>query len=226
MKSGYEEKIIRLLTVPPDILFRESYFNSAILLLLVLHNGEYHFVFEKRSSRIRQGSEICFPGGMFESDQDGSFQETALRETSEELGIPLDKLKSLGQLGILITPQGVLVEGFLGIGEISLDEIKTDPGEVEYVFSVPVSFFEEREPEKYYTQVTSSPVHINENGHEEVLFPTKELNLPEKYHSPWKGRKHNIYVYRYQEEVIWGITAAFIYNFIQKYKALLNGERI
>lgn len=226
MKPGNMEKLVDLFSHHPDIMFRDSYFNSAILLLLVLHKGEYHFVFEKRSSHIRQGSEICFPGGMFDPAHDHDFQQTAVRETSEELGISLDKIRIIGRMDTLVTPQGVLVEGFLGIAKIRFDEIKINQREVDYVFTVPLSFFEEQEPNRYQVGITINPVRINENGKEEILFPAKELQVPDKYCSPWRGRKHNIYVYRYNGEVIWGITAAFIYSFIKRYRAQLNVERV
>jgi len=226
MKPGNMEKLVDLFSHQPDIMFRDTYFNSAILLLLVLRNDEYHFVFEKRSSHIRQGSEICFPGGMFDPAHDQNFQHTALRETSEELGIPREKIKIIGRTDTLITPQGVLVEGFIGISKSSFDEIKIDQREVEYVFTVPVSFFEEQEPDRYELGITINPIRINDNGKEEILFPAKELKLPDKYHSSWRGRrKHNVYLYRYNGEVIWGITAAFIYSFTKRYKAHLNVER-
>jgi len=96
---------------------------------------------------------------------------------------------------------------------------------VAYVFSVPLTFFLNQEPERYQTEIIINPVRINKLGETEILFPAKELKVPEKYSTPWKGRKHNVYVYRYQDEVIWGITAAFIYSFIQKYKTLLNREQ-
>lgn len=198
MKPDDLERLASLFSGPGDIMFRDSYFNSAVLLLLVLQDGEYHLVFEKRSAEIRQGNEICFPGGMFDPVQDRDFQQTAVRETSEELGIPANKIKVIGKMDTLIAPQGVLVEGFLGVADISLDEISADPREVAYVFSVPVSYFERAEPEKYQTEIIVNPVRINEDGKEEMIFPAKELKLPDKYHRPWQGRKHNVYVYRYQ----------------------------
>ncbi|MEL7564860.1 MAG: CoA pyrophosphatase [Dehalobacterium sp.] len=225
MKPGNMKKLADLFSHQPDIMFRDTYFNAAILLLLVLRNDEYHFVFEKRSSHIRQGSEICFPGGMFEPAHDQDFQHTAVRETSEELGIPANKIKIIGRTDTLITPQGVLVEGFIGISKSGFDEIKFDRSEVEYVFTVPLSFFERQEPDRYELGITINPTRINENGKEEVVFPAKALEVPEKYQSPWRGRKHVVYVYRYKGEVIWGITAAFIYSFIKKYKMQLNVER-
>lgn len=217
MKPVDLEKIKKLLPACPSVMFRDHYFNSAILLLLILDGGEYHFIFERRSSHIRQGREICFPGGMFDPEKDQDFQQTAVRETSEELAIPFDKIKILGRMDTLLTPQGVLVEGFVGTADVRFEEIKTDPREVEYVFSVPVAFFAQQEPEKYQLDIMVHPFRINENGKEEILFPAKELQVPDKYSSPWQGRKHNVYVYRYRGEVIWGITAAFIYSFIKHY---------
>ncbi|MCR6544408.1 NUDIX hydrolase [Dehalobacterium formicoaceticum] len=219
MKHCNIEEFSELFSEPSDIMFRERYLNSAILLLLVFRCGEYHFVFEKRSSQIRQGGEVCFPGGRFDSALDRNFQQTAIRETAEELGITDDKIRVMGKLGTLITPHSVLVEGFLGLAEISFEEIITDPQEVEYVFSVPVSFFEKQVPEEYLLDITINPCRIDENGQKEILFPAEELQVPGKYHAPWQGRKHKVFVYRYQGEVIWGITAAFIYSFIQKCQA-------
>ena len=69
------------LPVVPGINGKEEYFNSAALVLLMLVNEEYHFVFEKRAANIRQAGEICFPGGKFDPDQDASFLDTAIRET-------------------------------------------------------------------------------------------------------------------------------------------------
>ena len=56
------------------------------------------------------------------------------------------------------------------------------------------------------------PMLYNEKGNREILFPAKELGLPEIYHVPWKGREASVYVYRYEDITIWGITAAIIYE--------------
>ncbi len=225
VKNCNIEKLAELFSEHTDIMYRDRFFNSAILLLLIYRQGEYHFVFEKRSSHIQQGGEICFPGGRYDPSLDRNFQQTAVREAAEELGILADKIRVLGKLGTLVTPLGVLVEGFLGLAEISFEEIVSDPREVEYVFSVPVSFFEQEKPQEYQLDISINPSRIDENGQKEILFPAEELQVPEKYHGPWQGCKHKVFVYRYQGEVIWGITAAFINSFIQRCQAQKN-ERI
>ncbi|ATW25046.1 NUDIX hydrolase [Candidatus Formimonas warabiya] len=216
MKHEDLEKLREKLPAQPGIMGRENFINSGIMILLVLVDGEYHFVFEKRGPSIRQGGEVCFPGGLFDPAQDRDFLDTALRETKEELGIAREKIGVLGRTDTLITPQGVLVEGFVGVGDFDPGEVRVDPREVAYVFTVPVSFLEKVKPEEYQVQVMVHPRGINEAGDEEIFFPAKELHVPEKYDTPWKGRKHRVYVYRYGQEIIWGITAVFIRDFLHK----------
>ena len=47
----------------PTLLDREDHVNTGVLMLLKFLNNEYHFVLEERQLEIRQGGEICFPGG-------------------------------------------------------------------------------------------------------------------------------------------------------------------
>ena len=203
----------------PGILHREEYINTAVLVLLVFMEGEYHFVFQKRGPLIRQGGEICFPGG-FHDPEDGSPEQTAVRETVEEMGIPAHKITVLGRLDTLIAPMGAVVEAFVGVADIrGLEEIRANAEEVEYVFSVPVSYFENNEPEKFPVLMQMHPARIDEKtGEEVVLFPAGELGLPERYSRPWGGMKHTIYVYRVKENTIWGITAMFIVDVVRKLK--------
>jgi 8-oxo-dGTP pyrophosphatase MutT (NUDIX family) len=69
--------------------------------LVIIHfNIEYTptVIFTKRSSSLRNhAGEISFPGGRV-SDQDGSIIETAIRETFEEIGLPIQKEKIIGCL--------------------------------------------------------------------------------------------------------------------------------
>ncbi|AET66434.1 NTP pyrophosphohydrolase [Desulfosporosinus orientis DSM 765] len=203
----------------PGINGKEEYFNSAVLVLLMLMDEEYHFVFQKRSATIRQAGEICFPGGKFDPDKDSDFKETALRETSEELGVPYDKICIVGVLDTVISNMGTTVDAFLGILNIkNLEELNINPSEVERIFSVPVSYFEETEPEIYQVCISAQPSYINEAGEEVVLFPAKELGLPERYTKPWGNSVNKIYVYRVAGETIWGITARLIRDVISRIK--------
>lgn len=199
-----------------DILGREEAFNTAVIIPLVSVNDDLSLLFEKRAKNIRQGSEICFPGGMFDKEVDNNYLDTAIRETNEELGIEKDKIRNIGKLGSFVNVNNVIVESFVAELKInSLDEIETDPKEVERIFTVPISYFKQNKPGEYNVKIEASPYKINENGEKTILFPTEELNLPRRYHKPWGQRMRKIYVYKYDGEIIWGITAFLTKEFIK-----------
>lgn len=205
----------------PGINGKEEYFNSAVLVLLMVVGEEYHFVFEKRAATIRQAGEICFPGGKFDSDKDSDFRDTALRETVEELGINLEKLTIIGTLDTVVGTMGVTVDAFLATIDIhSLDDLSINLDEVEKVFTVPVSYFENTEPEVYKVNLSVQPSYISPTGEEVITFPTKELGLPERYTKPWGNKIGNVFVYRVAGETIWGITARIIRDVTAKINSL------
>lgn len=213
------KKLQKALPVLPGILGRAEYFNSAVLVLLVLIDKEYHFIFQKRCPTIRQGGEISFPGGEFNPLEDTGLQKTAIRETVEEMGICEDKITIIGNLDTFLAPLGAVIQAFVGIAKISsLDEIQINKDEVEYAFTVPVAYFEENEPERYQALIKIHPSYTDAQGHEHTLFPAKELGIPERYSKPWGNHKYNLYVYKVNNEVIWGITARFIHDLVNKLK--------
>ncbi len=201
----------------PGILRKEKYFNSAVLIPLIFLNGEYSLLFEKRAVDIRQGGEICFPGGEYDSLLDKSYIDTAIRETVEETGIEKAAIELLGQLDTFIGPMGVTVDPFIAIINIKdINDLPFDKNEVEKLFTVPISFFVNNPPEIYYVKLKFHPEEIDKNGNTIITFPADELKLPSKYSKPWHGKKHEIFVYKTNGEIIWGITAELIREFIDK----------
>ncbi len=197
----------------PGILGKNEFFNSAVLIPFVFMNNEYHLLFEKRAANIKQGGEICFPGGRVEKT-DSSTIETALRETFEEIGIKKNKINVIGKLDILFGPRGVLVEPIIAEIKINnLNELSIDKSEVEKTFLVPLSFFENNEPEHF--KIHSSVTHkcYNSTGEEE------ELILPNNFgNDTYYKSIRDVLVYKTNDEVIWGITARLIYEVISKTK--------
>jgi len=199
----------------PELIDKDELFNSSVLIPFVKVDDEYHLLFEKRAANIRQGGEISFPGGEFDKDEDVSPEQTAVRETVEELGIDKSKIKVIGQLGILQVP-GVVVNAF--VAEVDLDDINKisfDKTEVEKIFTVPVSFFKENPPETYHINLEAHPYYIDESGKKIDLLPVEKLNLPPRYSKPWGRFKRKVYVYRFNDEVIWGITAALVKKVVE-----------
>ena len=194
----------------PGILGKEEYFNSAVLVPLFLVEGEYHLLFEKRAASIRQGGEICFPGGEIE-EKDADCIEAAIRETEEEVGISREDIKIVGRMDTLIGPRGITVEPI--VAELSISDANNciiDKTEVEKIFSVPVHYFEENKPKVYKVLSRINYKMFNEEGEEESLIPTdsKEKSYTENI--------REVLVYKVNGEVIWGITAKLVYEIVRK----------
>ena len=129
-------------------------FNSAVLIPLIHINDEYHLLFQKRANNIRQGGEVCFPGGEFDPEKDRDFLETAVRETIEEIGIKKDDIEIIGEMDTLVAPMGVTVDPFVGVLNINdLDKLNIDQTEVDRVFILPVSYFLSNNPSEYYVNL-------------------------------------------------------------------------
>ena len=183
---------------------------------LILIDGEYHLLFEKRAKGIPQEQEICFPGGKVEPDLDPTVEEAALRETEEELEIPREHLAVIGRMDAVLTHWGGVIDVVLGtIDTDAALGCRPNPDEVGRAIVAPVRYFVENPPEEYTIRVEYQPSYVDENGTEHVLFPARELGLPERYWKPWPRPAHSVYAYRYDGETIWGITAGLTRRFVE-----------
>jgi len=207
------ENITLALANSSEILGKDKYFNSAVLVPIVEIDNKFHFLFEKRANHIRQGGEVSFPGGEFDIKKDQGLRQTALRETVEELGIPSEKIKIIGRVGTLVAPMGVTVDAFVCLLLVqSLDELKIDTDEVEKVFAVPIEHFLKKKPDEYTVKLEIHPSYVDEKGKQVELLPVQKLGLPERYSKPWKNGFHRVLVYNSTEEIIWGITAEIVFE--------------
>jgi len=211
------KKLVENLPKKPGVMARDRFFNSAVLIPLIKIEKKYYILFQKRASHIRQGGDICFPGGKFE-ENDKSYKHTALRETKEELGIESKDIKILGQLDTYVAPIGAVVESYVGkVKKKAFENMKIDKNEVEKTFLIPVDFFKENKPMEYTLKYEVHPFTIDESGEKQIHFPVEELNLPQMYHKPWGHKKHKVWVYKYKNEVIWGLTSVIINDLIKKF---------
>lgn len=218
MKKKNLEKLISNLPQTPSVLGRDRFFNSAVLIPIVKIKKDYYILFQKRAANIRQGGDICFPGGGFEKDLDKSFLDTALREIDEELSIKKDDISILGQLDTYVTPTGAIIEPFIGkVKKKAIKNMIIDENEVERTLLIPIDFFKKTKPLEYTLSHEIQPYRFDKDGNKEILFPVEELGLPDAYKKPWGNKKHKIWVYQYDGEVIWGITSVIIRDLIQKY---------
>ena len=82
--------------------------DAAALLLLYPHDGAWHVPLTVRGSRLRKHTgQISLPGGGVDPGE--SFETTALREASEELGVVPASVRVIGRL----TPLHIPVSGYL-----------------------------------------------------------------------------------------------------------------
>lgn len=172
----------------------------AVLVPILYEPGkEPTILFETRASTLRhQPGEVCFPGGRREGEE--SYVQCALRETEEELGIPPSAVEVVGQLDFLLHARGFPVYPILGrisAGDLRWDRVNTD--EVAEVFQVPVSFFEENQPQRWtYPLIPQFPED----------FPFELLNVSRE--KPWRERSMDVPVFLYEGHVIWGLTARIL----------------
>lgn len=215
----YSALISKKISKEPEIIGRDRYLNSAVLIPIVELDGIEYLLFQKRSQKVRQPGEVSFPGGHYEFQKDNGFLATALRETCEELGIEKKKIRVLGKLGTYVGPMGVIVEAFIGKLNISsLKELKIDAEEVDRIFILPIDFFINTEPLVYFSRVELHPKIKNEEGEIIDLLPVKKLGLPDRYAFPWTKGKHRVFIYKNDEETVWGITAELVYELVNKLK--------
>lgn len=208
MNDKLIKKILNTLPEDPGIMNSSDYPRSSVLAALFEKDGEPHLIFQKRNSRIRQGGEICFPGGRFEKEKDSNMLDTAVRETIEEMGIERDKIEVIGQTDTLVASMGAIIHCYLGELKIkALDELDFNRDEVERVFSVPLRWFMENPPAEYTVQIEIKPKYKDAQGKDVILLPVEELGLPDRYRDSWGRGNRKIFVYKHSGEVIWGITA-------------------
>lgn len=85
-------------------------------------------------------AQVGFPGGRLEDD-DPDMVYTALRETYEEIGVPIEKIEVLKALSLMyIPPSNFTVYPFLGIARQTPNFVKQD-SEVEDLIAVKLSDF-------------------------------------------------------------------------------------
>ena len=111
---------------------------SAVLILLYPYNGDINFILTERTNEVQHHKgQISLPGGAWEKGE--HLHETALRETEEEIGIPIDKIEIVCELTpLFVKVTGYLIHPFIGYIH-QKPNIALDPNEVKNVFTSSIS---------------------------------------------------------------------------------------
>jgi 8-oxo-dGTP pyrophosphatase MutT (NUDIX family) len=114
---------------------------AAVMMLFYPKNEKTHLVLIVRNAYNGvHSSQIAFPGGKYETF-DAGFEETALRETHEEVGILPEKIEVIKSFSpMYIPPSNFLVHPFLGIAKEELS-FYPDAREVAGIIELPLSTF-------------------------------------------------------------------------------------
>ncbi|WP_227934867.1 NUDIX hydrolase [Alkalihalobacillus deserti] len=193
----------QLINRKPGILGSSDSMKSAVILPLVYVNQELSILFEVRSKTLtKQPGEICFPGGKIDPS-DLNPQAAAVRELSEEIGIAESEVEIVAPLDILVTPFRGIIYPFVGIFN-NLKDIRINAFEVDHIFTVPLSFFENYQPLKHTMRMKFEP---NEG------FPLEKIANKRSYTNRYSDFPESFYYY--ENYVIWGLTARILTHFIE-----------
>lgn len=104
-------------------------------------NNQTKFVLILRNTyKGVHSAQVAFPGGKLET-QDASLQDTALRETFEEVGVPINTIQIIKKTSqVYIPPSNFYVQPFIGISKKIPKFIKQDD-EVKAVIEVDLEHF-------------------------------------------------------------------------------------
>lgn len=193
----------RLISHKPTILGSKEFSKYAVMVPLIQKEDGVHVLFEVRSLELRrQPGEICFPGGRIDA-QDPNEKSAAIRETIEELGIEKEDISNVYPLDFMISPFGMMIYPYAGLINRP-EKIQPNPKEVGEIFTVPLSYFMNNDPEIY---------HVNFKVEPEENFPFDLIVGGENYN--WRTRALDEYFYVYEEKAIWGLTARILAHFIE-----------
>ena len=161
---------------------------ASVMILLYNKNEAWHTVLMRRTSRFKNDKhkgQVSFPGGQAEPT-DADKAATALRETEEEMGLPVSSMNVLGALSPLYIPvSNFLVQPFVAYAKNTPDFIP-DGNEVEAIIETPLSALLAKENLK-----------------------KKDLVIPEGF------KLNDVPYFDVGGNVVWGATSMIISEFIQ-----------
>lgn len=116
----------------------EPYKKAAVLIPLCVVNDKVSLLYTLRAPHMKtHRNQVSFPGGMLDV-QDKSLEDTALRETREELGIERQSVQVWGSGKLIVTRADISVLPVIGQIKhpLSVDALNINRSEVGDVFAV------------------------------------------------------------------------------------------
>ena len=112
---------------------------AAVLVPIYQKQGQYHILFIKRTETVKEHKgQISFPGGNREKG-DRTLLDTALRESTEEIGLRAQDVEVLGELDDEVTTtSNYIVSPFVAVIPWPY-QFKVNKEEVEEIIEVPIA---------------------------------------------------------------------------------------
>jgi 8-oxo-dGTP pyrophosphatase MutT (NUDIX family) len=112
---------------------------AAVLIPLLLREEGLSVLLTQRTEHLRDhAGQISFPGGRMDAEDSGP-DDTALRESEEEIGLDRERVEIIGHLPEYLTVSGYSVTPVVGLVKAQAEYV-LDEFEVADVFEVPLSF--------------------------------------------------------------------------------------
>lgn len=162
---------------------------SAVLMLLIQEENHWQLLLTRRNNHLKhhQG-QVAFPGGAQEP-VDRSFEDTALRETREEISLEPERVRMISSFSPLDTITRFRVHPFIGTCDWP-QPLVANPQEVERIFLMPLVWLAEDSHWKY----------------QDFTVPDTNLHRNTISYEPYDG------------EVLWGFSAVLTHMLIQALK--------
>ena len=165
---------------------------AAVMMLFYPKNGITHLVLIVRNSyKGVHSAQIAFPGGKYE-DHDEIFENTALRETHEEVGIHPSSMEIIKTFTpMFIPPSDFMVHPFLAICKEEIVFIP-DTKEVANIIELPLTVF--------LSDTIITDAKLNTSYANDITVPA----------------------FKIEEHIVWGATAMMLSELKDVLKDVLN----
>ncbi len=177
IKRCLSERTIRRIT-------NTNCIRAAVLVPLLEKDNSYQILFTKRTNKVRHHKgQISFPGGSYD-ETDNTLENTALRETLEEIGVEKNDIRILGELDETRTvTSNYIVSAYVGYINHSQITYKIQEDEIDELIEVPLT----------------------------ALLEPSIFREEEYTH---EGKQRSVLYYHYEQHVIWGATARILKQFL------------
>jgi len=115
---------------------------AAVLIPLAWFEDEWHLIYTRRTNRVESHKgQVSFPGGACDPGEETP-EQTALRETDEEIGMHPEDVRVLGRVAPMITITSYRVTPVVGVVRWPY-AFRVENAEVARVFTMPLSWLAE-----------------------------------------------------------------------------------